>query len=147
MAPSALPTAAIHQMASKDMNFALQSKARVEQTMDNVQNMNRQVNTAVSDMAAISARVEQDVGVAVTSLQFQDMVTQLVGHTRRRIDLLDQALGRISQQIQAGTTPSGSDLAAWRRCLAEIRSLAKESEQKHSPVRQDSITAGDIELF
>ena len=66
-------------MAAQDMTFALQSKSDVEQAMNDVEG-NRHTSQTVAELNHIAEVMESSVNQAVVSLQFQDMVTQLVSH-------------------------------------------------------------------
>ncbi|MDQ5941456.1 MAG: Chemotaxis protein, partial [Pseudomonadota bacterium] len=77
--------AAINKMAAQDMNFALQSKQDVEQAMQNVEDLNRHTSQTVAELNQIAGVMESSVNQAVVSLQFQDMVTQLITHVSNRL--------------------------------------------------------------
>jgi methyl-accepting chemotaxis protein len=91
---------AIHEMASHDMTFALQSKHRVDEMMADVQKVNTAIGVAARDLTVVTRNVENNVNTAVTTLQFRDMVTQLLGHVGRRMD----ALGTIAAKLSALAT-------------------------------------------
>jgi len=76
---------AINEMASRDMNFALQSKTKVQGTMAEIQEMNDRMGGTVTDLSDIASEVEGNVRTAVTSLQFQDLASQLLSHINTRI--------------------------------------------------------------
>src|SRR5574343_351564 len=81
---------AINQMAAQDMTFALTSKSDVEQAMGGIEEINRRTSDTIGELNVIAEQVEQSVNQAVMSLQFQAMVTQLLGHVVRRLDALDE---------------------------------------------------------
>jgi methyl-accepting chemotaxis protein len=86
------------------------------------------------------------VGQAVTALQFQDMTSQLLGHTRRRIDeigaLLKSLDGIGSIAAAAAQGRETQTLDALERALAKAREATA-----HNPVAQASIDSGSIDLF
>jgi len=71
-----------------------------------------------------------EIAGAVTALQFQDMVTQLIAHTSQR-------LRNCSDQLARDTFGSDEDGEA----VVEIAPL------RPNPVTQDEMDAGSIELF
>ena len=88
------------------------------------------------------------------SLQFQDMVTQLLGHVGRRLDAandISRDMARVAQILC--TTDSGSAK------LAELDTLQSHLEGLHgklddvrdrvenNPVKQTGYASGDVELF
>lgn len=144
----------IHQMASQDMTFALTSKTDVETAMSHIESGNRRTETAMGELNQISASVGESVSRAVVSLQFQDMVTQLLGHVIKRIEMLDEIARE--QERMAAILVNSNDPANQLRSLSELqRHVAALSEKLahmklqivHNPVKQDSFASGEVELF
>ncbi len=148
---------AIDQMASQDMTFALQSKQHVDEMMADVQQVNTAMGAAAQELAVITRGVESNVNTAVTTLQFQDMVTQLLGHVRRRMDALTGVTAKINTlatDLTATSTaaPSADQVQrneGLRRACDELLELLASVQQMtiKNPVRQASMTTGDVELF
>lgn len=74
--------------------------------------------------------VRQAVGQAITALQFQDMATQLIAHTAKR---LRNCADRIARDTM------GED--------DEGPALVEDAPLRPNPVTQDEMDAGSIELF
>lgn len=55
---------------------------------EDVERINRSTRQTVSELQQIAAAMEHNVGQAVMSLQFQDMLMQLIAHVTRRLDAL-----------------------------------------------------------
>ena len=146
---------AIFALAAQDMNFALQSKKQVEVAMHDVQEMNAHVSRSLVTLGENASDLEVRVGSAITSLQFQDLVTQLVSHSMGRVTGLRQ-LANSLQTMQNGliqglaqAKPEG-DVA--KTLLSPMSKLEEECEQlassgKRNPVAQESMSSGDVELF
>ena len=130
----------IHTMASLDMNFALQSKVNVEHTMDDLSKLNQTMETSAIRLGRITERVEQVVNTAVTSLQFQDMVNQMLNRGRQRM----QTAGKICAALP---TLSSSDETQRRAQLqhasATLENLLQTAQQRSTQASASS----DIELF
>ena len=58
--------------------------ASLEQAMNDVEELNRHTSQTVTELNHIAEVMESSVNQAVVSLQFQDMVTQLVSHVSKR---------------------------------------------------------------
>ena len=69
-------------------------------------------------------------GVAVTALQFQDMASQLIIHTSKRLRSCADRLARETM---------GED--------EEGEAVAEEAPLRPNPVTQDEMDAGSVELF
>jgi len=145
---------AIHHMAAQDMTFALTSKGDVEVAMSGIEAMNQRTGDSVAELNQIAEQVESSVNQAIVSLQFQDMVTQLLSHVMRRLDLMDEVVSDEEQMALAlGNT---GDPDATMRTLDTLREHVDTLSQKlmtlkkgvdHNPVRQTGYSSGDVELF
>lgn len=145
---------AINKMAAQDMTFALTSKADVEQAMLDIEQMNEKSAHVLEEMNLISNQVESSVNQAVVSLQFQDMVTQLLGHVQKRLDLLEEVVG--DEQKMAQVLHNSGDAEQSMRALAEIRQHVEQVSGRladlkrgveRNPVAQAKYASGDVELF
>lgn len=145
---------AINQMAAQDMTFALTSKSDVELAMTGINDMNRRTGETVVELNTIGEHVEAAVNQAIMSLQFQDMVTQLLGHVSKRLDVLDEI---VSDERQMGSVLHGSgNPAETLAALAAICSHVDQISQKvsvisqkvdNNPVGQTGFASGEVELF
>jgi len=145
---------AIRQMASQDMTFAFDSKTRVDSIIGMMNEHGRARLEALGQLGKIATQVEGQVTRAITALQFQDMVSQLLGHVGRRIDAVDAVshhLGDLAQIVQSDiaslNTQHGLDALHTETlrvadCLKGLASAAH-----HNPVSQAGLTHGDVELF
>jgi len=142
---------AINKMAAQDMTFALKSKQDVEQAMQNVEEMNRNTSQAVSELNQIAAVMESSVNQAVVSLQFQDMVTQLLGHAGNRLSELQSTIAEIGGAANLLATERigpeqmsrlQTQLAAAAAALESIRHVAESN-----PVKQEGFASGEVDLF
>jgi methyl-accepting chemotaxis protein len=139
----------ISQMASLDMNFALESKSKMDQTLAHVNAMNKNMVKVIEDQRTIAGEVEQVVGRAVTSLQFQDMVGQLIQHTHTRVSSMEtawQRLGEWANEAQQGQAASPERISQMRQEISDIFTEAERLSER-SPVRQDKLESSDIDLF
>jgi len=134
----------IHAISSKDMNFALQSKSNVESMIIKVQDINATMQDVVEELASSTITVGKAVHTAVTSLQFQDLATQLIGHSAGRQNAMQQILTGIIA-IDDQYLDQKDRLGRWHHKLSEARSLIERT--RHNPVKQLNVDAGDIELF
>jgi methyl-accepting chemotaxis protein len=146
---------AIDEVASQDMNFVLQSKQRVEDMMTGVQRVNDTMATTAAELAGMTDAIGQNVNAAVTALQFQDMVTQLLGHVKRRASELGEVSNKIASVAADLSSPAahglgGEQRARNLRAMTDdlLAQLARTREiSVRNPVRQESVSSGDVELF
>jgi len=80
--------------------------------------------------ADVYPRLMQQLGGAVTALQFQDMASQLINHTSRRLRSCADQIARVAM----GDDEDGA-------------AVVEEAPLRPNPVTQDEMDAGSIELF
>ncbi|NQD36603.1 hypothetical protein HPT27_06170 [Permianibacter sp. IMCC34836] len=126
----------ISMLASRDMSFAITSKQRVQSMMQILGNIDEADRKTADQLAAITADVNGAIQKTIISLQFQDMARQLIESTQSELKRIVSGtdLTRASQMNQ--------DFDALRRWLDQ-----QKSDQQHQPVSQQSLRAGEIDLF
>ncbi len=139
----------ISNMASLDMGFALEAKGKIDGTLDHVKKMNSNMVQVIEDQHRISIEVDQVVGRAVTSLQFQDMVGQLIQHSHTRISNMENAWARLGEWAEQGKQGQAASPEIISQMLKEINDIFAEAERlsERSPVKQDKLESSDIDLF
>ena len=146
---------AINRLAAQDMTFALTSKQDVEMAMKTIEETNVQTGLLVAELNQITVSVDKSAGQAVTSLQFQDMVTQLLAHVDRRIDLLREVLGDL-RTVSAQVAKPQQDPVESMRQLETLHGHIDDLQQRLSqiqghtdknPVKQTGYNSGEVELF
>jgi methyl-accepting chemotaxis protein len=135
---------AIAEIASRDMNVALQSKRRVGQMMQDIGVVHNEMQQTAGQLAQRTEKLESEVNAAVTSLQFQDMVTQLLTHVGKRVESMS-AVTRVARPLADASLEPAVIESTNAALDAEIQS-AREATAKN-PVTQASMQTGDIELF
>lgn len=144
----------ITQMAAQDMTFMLTSKSDVESTMIGIEALNAKTGETVSELNQIAAQVEASVGEIIVSMQFQDMVTQLLGHIGRRLDLLDELVSDEEKMASAllDTQHPEETLRILDELQTHVDQLALKFDAlkkgvENNPVAQTGYASEDIELF
>jgi hypothetical protein len=129
-----------------NMAAVKESNQHVLEMMTDLNSFNESVAKNAVELNLISTNVEQNVLVVISTLQFQDMSSQLIEHARMRM----AALQEVANEMGKGTgSPSQREyleqIAAYNRLLDKhVVSLDK---QKSNPVAQKDFGTGDIELF
>jgi methyl-accepting chemotaxis protein len=139
----------IQKMGAPDMEFASTAKTKVDGVLFRIGTANASMAQVITQQSAISDEVDKVVGGAVTSLQFQDMVNQLIEHAHDRIRGMEQAwvlLGEWTKETAEGSFHDDEKEQQVQRRLQELLSLAGEQGEK-KPVHQDNMESGPVELF
>ncbi len=141
---------AIERLASTDMNFALESKQQVEQVLASIESINQQRGKAIVRLGEQAREMDVEVNRAVTALQFQDLVSQLIGHVDRRVE----GLGQLMTEFDALTdgiqhAVSAGDFGPLRNAAAAIQTSLATLDQRvgGNPVSQQDVSHGEIDLF
>ena len=138
----------IDHMASLDMSFVVASKQKVEEALARAQRVEN-MEEVIAQQADIAREIDVVVGRAITSLQFQDMVGQLLQHSNARIGSMQAAWGRLgdwSLEASQGQAAGRESIDLMRAEIGEIFALADE-KSKHKSVRQEKMETGGIDLF
>lgn len=115
---------------------------------------NAGIAAELAEQQQIGKMMEQSVAQAVMSLQFQDMVTQLIGHIAKRVDQLHE----IMRDIEGGAllvdrvSASGGTARQAEGLRVHLLALRAHLDQlgdhtRNNPVRQESFGSGEVELF
>lgn len=136
----------ISKLATKDMTYVMDSKKHVEAMMSDIAELNQTIEKNGVELNEISTKVEQNVAVAVSTLQFQDMSSQLIGHAQLRLAALREFVNELGKNLdQLSSEEYLEQLATYNRSLTQhVISL---DEKKSNPVAQSNFNTGDIELF
>jgi methyl-accepting chemotaxis protein len=133
----------IYSVASMDMNFALQSKQQVQSTMTRIGEINQGMSQSAQRIDESAEKISVEVNAAVTALQFQDMSNQLIEHAQKRIEIVTQMIEDIAGRI--GQSGQLNDALVSAR--SALREKARQELHGNHPVKQESMSSGDIELF
>ncbi len=139
----------ISSMASKDMSVAIQSKQRVEEMFVQVGDINLFIENKLGNIREISDEINTSVGMAVRSLQFEDIVRQLVDHVNKRVGAVEESYQMVNHSFATGHKINSAEHV---QELQEIHKKIKSSilvgvENSGNPVSQKSMDEGEIELF
>ncbi|MBS0368852.1 MAG: chemotaxis protein [Proteobacteria bacterium] len=140
---------AIAKLASTDMNFALESKQQVERVLMSMKEINKARTEAIHELGEHTHAMDAEVSRAVIALQFQDLVSQLIGRMQRRIEglcLVEQALDALIGEIRsagAGDVRSLQNAAdSVQKRLAELVVV-----EECAAGRAQEVSHGEIDLF
>lgn len=134
---------AILSVASMDMNFALQSKSQLEITMVRLEGLNGEMRDAVAHIDGLAGKVGLEVNSAVQALQFQDLTTQLIGQTGKHMNTVHTLISSMDMAVHGiDDIATGLPVAHQR-----IREEIGRASERVTPVSQQDMQSGDIELF
>lgn len=141
--------AVIRHLAVHDMDSARQAEQRSGKTMSEIHKVNSGIATGAEQLGKLTTEIEGHVGQAVTTLQFQDMATQLLGHVDKRITEVGDMIKRLTalpKVISAARQADGKLVVAPLEDMAmAVKGLRNRTS--HNPVTQAEMSSGSIDLF
>ncbi len=142
----------VSEIASEDMNTMLDSKNKVSETMDAINGFHENATQKLALVEKMVEEIDEKVALAITSLQFEDIVTQLAGHINIRLTVLDNALNVMEEAsahenvtYEALSLDNKKELEELEAEVAD--SIRKLKELEATPVKQESMDAGSVDLF
>ncbi len=96
----------------------------------------------------IADKIEHELEMTITALQFGDLVTQLLTHTANQVEALNLELQRIDRKRNWKENIDKNAFDAIQDGISKAVKIAKsKSKSKRKPVVQQGMQIGDIELF
>jgi methyl-accepting chemotaxis protein len=137
----------VGEVAAKDMTVAIESKGKVETMLTEVADMNQQISGTLGSISGITGEINNSVNLAVRSLQFEDIVSQIMGYVLSQAGDIETTLDQMKTAI-AQPAPDGdyaAHLQAMRRQIGEL--LARQKAGRHMAADQATMQAGEVQLF
>lgn len=107
----------------------------------------KQAAECQQEFVKLSQEMKQNIATTVRSFQFEDIVQQLVVHCSTRSNGMEQLFTRLDKGLKQLKTAEKHESAQivndMQKDVAEVRALL----ERENPVKQQSMSAGGIELF
>ncbi|WP_266184064.1 methyl-accepting chemotaxis protein [Dyella humicola] len=138
-------------MASQDLNVALSAKGGIDAMMAHVTESDARTSAVADQVVEINRGLGSDVSTTIRSLQFEDILSQLINQTRMRLVELQDITTECTRDIEElACSPIDAELLAQRAERVRSRlAIQREKARLRSrgPALQSSMDAGEIELF
>jgi methyl-accepting chemotaxis protein len=139
-------------MASRDMSMTLSSKNSLDDMMKQIEQKNADTTARLESISEISDTLHRHVGIAIQSLQFEDMITQLANHMRKRIDAVNHLANLPDTLRPLFENMQSDEKIALETVLRDLQTQLARSRDGliragTSPIKQTSMNKGDVELF
>jgi methyl-accepting chemotaxis protein len=132
----------VGEIASLDMNHAMNTKSNLDQMICSLDKINHFVSTGLNDSSRITNDIQSDVAMAVMALQYEDMASQLILHVKSRLTDLDDGINAGRPLLDQGDITVV--LQAINNALAQQHT---EKQSSQSAVSASSMEQGEVELF
>ncbi|MHB1272118.1 MAG: methyl-accepting chemotaxis protein [Rhodanobacter sp.] len=138
-------------MASQDLNVALSAKGGIDAMMAHVTESDARTSAVADQAVEINRGLGSDVSTTIRSLQFEDILSQLLQQTRSRLVELQEVVAECTRDIEelACAPIDADELARHAQRVRSRLSVQREKARLRSrgPALQSSMDAGEIELF
>jgi methyl-accepting chemotaxis protein len=136
-------------LAEKSGALVDEERQKISDLMLQAREYQNLVGSSAQEITTLSKSLSSSVGQAVTSLQFQDMSSQIIDTVNKRLDssksLLENLVNLPEHAIHEPAQPQHSHLHRLTGLLASAMELVQDYH--HNPVSQKSMDEGEIELF
>jgi methyl-accepting chemotaxis protein len=142
--------AAVHVSTSVDLGVATKSQENVQQMWEEMKVLNARAGEQSRKISEVSEKIHTLVMQGVRSLQFEDIVRQMLDQIRDRARAIEEYLSGFIDAHLDSTESNGLDHLRKRiKTLESMNTHAKEQFVRISSktFRQSSVDAGDVELF
>lgn len=141
----------VTEMASKDMTDTISSKDKVDSMLEDISRYDEHVAQELGKISDVTKNINSSVAVAIRSLQFEDVVTQVVSYSEKHAVRLHDLVHSLNNQMTSLKQSEGNDLdtlLVLNEFKTSIESLQQEwSKPVNKAVGQSSMEEGEIELF
>lgn len=141
----------VNQMAMRDTTSLIEAKDQADILFAKLGVMNEYVSENLSQVSEISQSIDRSVGMAVQSLQFEDIVGQVLSHADRELSQQEQILADLRTYLKQFTdaTQNGGDIRTALLALEKRLDAVQQAGSLHKSkaVLQQSMEEGDVELF
>jgi methyl-accepting chemotaxis protein len=143
----------ITSMASQDVSYAFDSKSEIDSMFTKVSAKTDKSAYTMKQLSKLAQDVDDNVTNAVTSLQFQDLSSQVIYHIKTRTQLIETILVSMSDskaQLEDTAFENEYDetqakIEAFKENLISISNLIEHTNT--NPVMQKKMSDGTVDLF
>ena len=143
----------IDSIASKDMRFIINAREKNTKLSDEICEIQIKSEESMHAVSVIAGNIDESVNAAVMSLQFEDIATQLASHVIERSNNISHIFRELSTTIEsAELLMMQGDEDEFVEAVNNIRQVCESNLEyinniKDSPVAQEKMDAGEIDLF
>ena len=142
----------MQKIASKDMSMAMKSKEDVKKMIVKVNEQNEMVKGHLGKVGYATDHINESVGKAIRSLQFEDMLRQIVEHSGKHIEKLESVVGNVQNILNTHSTLSDwkdSDVAEKLQIVSDDLNLFIKNDdyRPNKAVNQSNMAEGKVDLF
>ncbi len=142
----------VSETANKDMEHARSSQTKVGGMLNDLEEMNSGISTKLGDVSGMISEIEVSVSNAVRSLQFEDIVRQLVEQVMNHLQNLNDFTKDVDQFIDESQQNPANTEEEYKNRVEALRQRIHEKREeiesgRMARVSTETMEEGEIELF
>jgi methyl-accepting chemotaxis protein len=138
-----------NQYAEQDAKMVAHSEKVIDTVLGEFSSTAHNLNESGNVLRQESQLIQGEISEVLVALQFQDRVSQVLGHVRADQDKLSQTLAQGEQQLATGQAVSAIDTDAWLDALASTYTTQEQYTMHSGGAGQTATpdTSTDITFF
>ncbi|MDG6773314.1 methyl-accepting chemotaxis protein [Thiomicrorhabdus sp. ZW0627] len=142
----------VSETASKDMEHAVSSQSKVDGMLNDLEEMNGGISEKLGDISGVISEIEISVSNAMRSLQFEDIVRQLVDQTMHHLANLNEFSNKINQFVEESKNLPVANEAEHKERIDQLKLVLLQQRDymetnRMRRVQSESMDEGDVDLF
>lgn len=142
----------MQKIASKDMSMAMKSKEDVKKMIGKVYAQNALITQYLGKVGEATDQINDSVGRAIRSLQFEDMLRQIIEHSDKHATKLNEVIDEIRALIvenrSMGDWQEGMVYSEAKKICDDLTLFVENDDYRpNKAVEQSSMREGDVDLF
>lgn len=142
--------ASVRDIASLDLDTADRSRANMAQMWTQMEGLNTAAMNQSKHIADVSKKIHSLVLEGIVSLQFDDLVRQILEQVQQRASSLENYLTSLHNQYSSSATHDSVDSLMQRTAAIENIVHTQGGEFSHmdsKQIQQDDVSTGSVDLF
>lgn len=139
----------IRGMANMDMSVVGRSRSTMGRMWDEMENLNGAATLQSENISGISRQIHKLVLDGIVSLQFEDLVRQLLEQVKVRSSVLEEyilsLITKTTAENQDGVRRVESRISGMERAMEGVRGKLESLDARH--IQQTTVDTGTVDLF
>lgn len=149
----------VEKIAAQSMIVAIESKGRADEKLVDLKEIGKILLEKMAIVQLTTTEINQEVGMSIRAMQFEDMVTQLADHIKLTCENISPFIRKVSefylQSFSEYQSDTGEDINPQKSSIDRIKALRRGLQEirlntcaaSHESVTQSSMGEGEVELF
>ncbi|WP_024850800.1 methyl-accepting chemotaxis protein [Hydrogenovibrio kuenenii] len=142
----------VSDTAAKDIQEANTSRDLVTNLLTDLESMNTGISTKLGDVSGLISEIEVSVSNAMRSLQFEDIVRQLVEQITHHLDNLQSFSQEINKHVHEDCETPSLSFEEYKDKMADFRATIHSQRESIESQRMKRVTSasmdeGEVDLF